>query len=284
MLLDGKAVSLHIKENIKDKVLQLNNIYNSVPKLVVVQVGNNSASNVYIKNKLKAASFVGIDAELVHFDENVTNEEMLDTIHRLNNDNNVDGIIVQLPLPSHLNETDIINEIDNSKDVDGFGLINKGKLFCGIDSLKSATPYGIMELLKYYNIELKGKHAVVVGRSNIVGKPMAIMLLNENATVSMCHSRTTNLKEMCLQADILVSAVGKAKFITKDMVKKGAVVVDVGMNRDENGKLCGDVDFINVEDVASYITPVPGGVGPLTIAMLLQNTLNAYIARRGIKC
>ena len=284
MLLDGKAVSLHIKENIKDKVLQLNNIYNSVPKLVVVQVGNNSASNVYIKNKLKAASFVGIDAELVHFDENVTNEEMLDTIHRLNNDNNVDGIIVQLPLPSHLNETDIINEIDNSKDVDGFGLINKGKLFCGIDSLKSATPYGIMELLKYYNIELKGKHAVVVGRSNIVGKPMAIMLLNENATVSMCHSRTTNLKEMCLQADILVSAVGKAKFITKDMVKKGAVVVDVGMNRDENGKLCGDVDFINVEDVASYITPVPGGVGPLTIAMLLQNTLNAYIARKGIKC
>ena len=284
MLLDGKAVSLHIKENIKDKVLQLNNIYNSIPKLVVVQVGNNSASNVYIKNKLKAASFVGIDAELVHFDENVTNEEMLDTIHRLNNDNNVDGIIVQLPLPSHLNETDIINEIDNSKDVDGFGLINKGKLFCGIDSLKSATPYGIMELLKYYNIEIKGKHAVVVGRSNIVGKPMAIMLLNENATVSMCHSRTTNLKEMCLQADILVSAVGKAKFITKDMVKKGAVVVDVGMNRDENGKLCGDVDFINVEDVASYITPVPGGVGPLTIAMLLQNTLNAYIARRGIKC
>ena len=284
MLLDGKAVSLHIKENIKDKVLQLNYIYNSVPKLVVVQVGNNSASNVYIKNKLKAASFVGIDAELVHFDENVTNEEMLNTIHRLNNDNNVDGIIVQLPLPSHLNETDIINEIDNSKDVDGFGLINKGKLFCGIDSLKSATPYGIMELLKYYNIELKGKHAVVVGRSNIVGKPMAIMLLNENATVSMCHSRTTNLKEMCLQADILVSAVGKAKFITKDMVKKGAVVVDVGMNRDENGKLCGDVDFINVEDVASYITPVPGGVGPLTIAMLLQNTLNAYIARRGIKC
>lgn len=284
MLLDGKAVSLHIKENIKDKVLQLNNIYNSVPKLVVVQVGNNSASNVYIKNKLKAASFVGIDAELVHFDENVTNEKMLDTIHRLNNDNNVDGIIVQLPLPSHLNETDIINEIDNSKDVDGFGLINKGKLFCGIDSLKSATPYGIMELLKYYNIELKGKHAVVVGRSNIVGKPMAIMLLNENATVSICHSRTTNLKEMCLQADILVSAVGKAKFITKDMVKKGAVVVDVGMNRDENGKLCGDVDFINVEDVASYITPVPGGVGPLTIAMLLQNTLNAYIARRGIKC
>ena len=284
MLLDGKAVSLHIKENIKDKVLQLNNIYNSVHKLVVVQVGNNSASNVYIKNKLKAASFVGIDAELVHFDENVTNEEMLDTIHRLNNDNQVDGIIVQLPLPSHLNEIDIINEIDNSKDVDGFGLINKGKLFCGIDSLKSATPYGIMELLKYYNIELKGKHAVVVGRSNIVGKPMAIMLLNENATVSMCHSRTTNLKEMCLQADILVSAVGKAKFITKDMVKKGAVVVDVGMNRDENGKLCGDVDFINVEDVASYITPVPGGVGPLTIAMLLQNTLNAYIARRGIKC
>ena len=284
MLLDGKAVSLHIKENIKEKVLQLNNIYNSVPKLVVVQVGNNPASNVYIKNKLKAASFVGIDAELVHFEENVTNDELIDTIHKLNNDINVDGIIVQLPLPKHLNENDIINEIDNSKDVDGFGLVNKGKLFCGLDSLKSATPFGIMELLHHYNISVSGKHAVVVGRSNIVGKPMAIMLLNENATVTVCHSRTTNLKEVCLQADILVCAVGKSKFITEDMVKPGAIVVDVGMNKNEEGKLCGDVDFTNVEKVASYITPVPGGVGPLTIAMLLQNTLNAYIARRGIKC
>ena len=163
-------------------------------------------------------------------------------------------------------------------------LINKGKLFCGLDSLKSATPFGIIELLKHYNIPMSGKHAVVVGRSNIVGKPMAIMLLNQNATVTICHSRTNNLSDICKQADILVCAVGKSKFITKDMVKEGAVVVDVGMNKDENGKLCGDVDFENVEKIASYITPVPGGVGPLTIAMLLQNTINAYISRRGIKC
>ena len=284
MLLDGKAVSLHIKEEIKNKVIELKNIYNSTPKLVIVQVGNNSASNVYIKNKLKAASFVGIDAELIHFEEDVTNQTLLNTIYDLNNDVNVDGIIVQLPLPKHLNESDIINAIDNSKDVDGFGLINKGKLFCGMDSLKSATPYGIIELLKYYNIEMTGKHAVVVGRSNIVGKPMAIMLLNENATVTMCHSRTKDLKEVCRTADILVVAIGKAKFVTSDMVKEGAVIVDVGMNRDENGKLCGDVDFENVAPLASYITPVPGGVGPLTISMLLKNTLNAYICRRGRKC
>ena len=284
MLLDGKAVSLHIKEEIKNKVIELKNIYNSTPKLVIVQVGNNSASNVYIKNKLKAASFVGIDAELIHFEDDVTNQTLLNTIYDLNNDVNVDGIIVQLPLPKHLNESDIINSIDNSKDVDGFGLINKGKLFCGMDSLKSATPYGIIELLKYYNIEMTGKHAVVVGRSNIVGKPMAIMLLNENATVTICHSRTKDLKEVCRSADILVVAIGKAKFVTSDMVKEGAVIVDVGMNRDENGKLCGDVDFENVEPLASYITPVPGGVGPLTISMLLKNTLNAYICRRGRKC
>ena len=284
MLLDGKATSLKIKEKIKEEVLNLKHIYNSVPHLVIVQVGNNQASNVYIKNKLKAAEFVGIKATHIQFDESIQNNELISKIKELNKNDDVDGIIVQLPIPKHINENDIINEIDNSKDVDGFGLVNKGKLFCGLDCLKSATPYGIMKLLEMHNIECTGKNAVVIGRSNIVGKPMAIMLLNKNATVTMCHSKTQNLKEICKNADILVVAIGKAKFVTKDMVKEGAVVIDVGMNRDENNKLCGDVDFENVKDTASYITPVPGGVGPLTISMLLLNTLTAYKTRKGIKC
>ena len=284
MLLDGKATSLKIKEKIKEEVSNLKHIYNSVPHLVIVQVGNNQASNVYIKNKLKAAEFVGIKATHIQFDETIQNNELISKIKELNKNEDVDGIIVQLPIAKHINENDIIKEIDNSKDVDGFGLVNKGKLFCGLDCLKSATPYGIMKLLEMYNIECTGKNAVVIGRSNIVGKPMAIMLLNKNATVTMCHSKTQNLKEICKNADILVVAVGKAKFVTKDMVKEGAVVIDVGMNRDENNKLCGDVDFENVKDSASYITPVPGGVGPLTISMLLLNTLTAYKTRKGIKC
>ena len=284
MLLDGKACSQTIKEQIKDEVLSLKHIYNSVPHLVIVQVGNNQASNVYIKNKLKAADFVGIKATHIHYEENIQSEDLITKIKELNASEEVDGIIVQLPLPKHLNENDIINEIDNSKDVDGFGLINKGKLFCGLDCLKSATPYGVMKLLEMYNIDLSGKNAVVIGRSNIVGKPMAMMLLSKNATVTMCHSKTQNLKEVCKNADILVVAIGKAKFVTKDMVKEGAVVIDVGMNRDEYNKLCGDVDFENVKDTASYITPVPGGVGPLTISMLLLNTLTAYKTRKGITC
>jgi methylenetetrahydrofolate dehydrogenase (NADP+)/methenyltetrahydrofolate cyclohydrolase len=284
MLLDGKATSQKIKEQIKDEVLNIKHIYNQVPHLVIVQIGDNQASNVYIKNKLKAAEFVGIKATHIHFNENIQNEELITKIRELNSDNDVDGIIVQLPIPKHLNENDIINEIDNTKDVDGFGLINKGKLFCGLESLKSATPYGVMKLLEMYNIDVAGKNAVVIGRSNIVGKPMAMMLLSKNATVTICHSKTQNLKNVCKSADILVVAIGKAKFVTKDMVKDGAVVIDVGMNRDENNKLCGDVDFDNVKDIASYITPVPGGVGPLTISMLLLNTLTAYKTRKGIKC
>lgn len=284
MLLDGKEASLKIKEQIKDEVKNLKHIYNSVPHLVIVQIGDNQASNVYIKNKLKAAEFVGIKTTHIHYEENVQKEKLIDKIHELNQSDDVDGIIVQLPLPRHLNENDIINEIDNDKDVDGFGLINKGKLFCGLDSLKSATPYGVMKLLEMYNIELSGKNAVVIGRSNIVGKPMAMMLLSKNATVTICHSKTQNLKEICKNADILVVAIGKAKFVTKDMVKDGAVVIDVGMNRDEFNKLCGDVDFDNVKDIAGYITPVPGGVGPLTISMLLLNTLTAYKKRRGAEC
>ena len=284
MLLDGKTSSLKIKEEIKAEVESLKHIYNSVPHLVIVQVGSFSASNIYIKNKIKAAEFVGIKTTHTHFEETITNEELVSYIEQVNNDDNVDGIIVQLPLPKHLNESEIINVISDKKDVDGFGIVNKGKLFCGMDCLKSATPYGVIRLLEMYDINLTGKHAVVIGRSNIVGKPMAMMLLNKNATVTICHSRTTNLKDICKTADVIVAAVGIPKFVTEDMVKDGAIIVDVGMNKDENNKLCGDVDFVNVEKKASYITPVPGGVGPLTISMLLQNTLQAYKVKRGIKC
>ena len=284
MLLDGKATSLSIKEQIKEEVNSLYSKYNKVPKLVIIQVGNNPASNTYIKNKLKAAKFCNIDAELIHFEEDVTLETIENKIKDLNNDDVVDGIIVQLPLPKHLNEDLVINLISEEKDVDGFGLLNKGKLFSGMSALYPATPYGIIRLLDIYNIPIEGKNAVVVGRSNIVGKPMALMLLAKNATVTICHSRTKDLKNICNKADILVSAIGKAKFITEDMVKEGAVVIDVGINHNEEGKLCGDVDFDNVVNKVSAITPVPGGVGPLTITMLLNNTLEAFKQRRGIKC
>ena len=275
MLLDGKATSLKIKEKIKEEVLNLKHIYNSVPHLVIVQVGNNQASNVYIKNKLKAAEFVGIKATHIQFDETIQNDELISKIKELNKNDDVDGIIVQLPLPKHIDEQLIINTISHEKDVDGFGVINKGRLFSGLPCLRSATPYGIIKLLEAYDIDCCGKEAVIVGRSNIVGKPMAMMLLEKNSTVTICHSRTKDLGSVTRRADILVVAIGKAKYITKDMVKENAVVIDVGMNRDEMG-LCGDVDFENVKEIASYITPVPGGVGPLTIAMLLNNTVEAF--------
>ena len=212
---------------------------------------------------------------LIKKEETVTNEELVSLVNELNNDNEVDGIIVQLPLPRHIDEQLIINTISSKKDVDGFGIENKGKLFSGLECFKSATPFGIIKLLEAYNIDITGMNAVVVGRSNIVGKPMSIMLLDKNATVTICHSRTKDLKNVTSQADLLVVAIGKTKFIKEDMVKDNAIVIDVGMNRDEFG-LCGDVDFENVSKKASYITPVPGGVGPLTIAMLLTNTLLAY--------
>jgi methylenetetrahydrofolate dehydrogenase (NADP+)/methenyltetrahydrofolate cyclohydrolase len=216
-----------------------------------------------------------MDYEHIKLSDEIKEDFLLELISNLNQDICIDGIIVQLPLPKHINEDKVINAIDSNKDVDGFGIHSKGQLFSGLQGFKSATPYGIIKLLEYYNIKIEGKNACVIGRSNIVGKPMAIMLLDKNATVTICHSRTVNLAEITKEADILVSAVGKAKFVTADMVKKGAVVVDVGMNRDENG-LCGDVDFQNVEPIASYISPVPGGVGPLTITMLLANTLESY--------
>lgn len=276
MLLDGKETSKQIKLELKEQIKALKETYNKAPTIAIVVVGNNPASEIYVRNKIKAASFVGMNHELVKLEETVSMEELLNEVDRLNNDNNVSGIIVQLPLPKHLDEQLVINHINNEKDADGFGLLNKGRLFSGLPCLKPATPYGVMYLLEHYNIDLEGKRAVVIGRSNIVGKPMALMLLEKNATVTIAHSRTKDLKELTKEADILVVAIGKAKFVTEDMVKEGAVIVDVGINRID-GVLYGDVDFENVEKKASFITPVPGGVGPLTIAMLLKNTVNAFI-------
>ncbi len=275
ILLDGKMVSTNLKNNLKDQVINLKNKYSVTPKLAIVLVGNNQASQVYVKNKIKACEYIGINCELIEVNSEISEHELLNIVDKLNNDNQVHGIIVQLPLPKHINEQVIINAISNQKDVDGFGIDNKGRLFSGLDSLHSATPEGIMALLDAYNIPIEGKHAVVVGRSNIVGKPIAMLLLSRNATVTITHSKTKELENITKQADILVVAIGKANFITENMVKEGAVVIDVGINRIDS-KLCGDVDFENVAPKTSYITPVPGGVGPLTIASLLKNTLLAY--------
>lgn len=275
VILDGKNTALKIKNNLKDEVAKLSNIYNRVPKLAIVLVGTVEASQIYVRNKIKACKYIGIECSLITKEETISTEELLSTINELNLDQLIDGIIVQLPLPKHIDEQQIINFIDNKKDVDGFGIENKGKLFSGIECFKSATPFGIIKLLEEYNIDCEGKHAVVVGRSNIVGKPMAMMLLEKNATVTLCHSKTRNLHEITKEADILVVAIGKSKFITKEMVKPNAVVIDAGINRDENG-ICGDVDYEQVKDIVSYITPVPGGVGPLTITMLLYNTIEAF--------
>lgn len=276
MLLDGKETAKQVKIELKEKIKVLKETYNKVPTIAIVLVGNNPASEIYVRNKIKAATFVGMNHQLINLDESITMEELLSEVERLNKDDAVSGIIVQLPLPKHLDEQIVINNISNEKDADGFGLLNKGKLFSGLPCLRPATPLGIIYLLDKYNINLEGKRAVVIGRSNIVGKPMALMLLEKNATVTIAHSRTKNLKELTKEADVLVVAIGKAKFVTEDMVKDGAVIVDVGINR-VDGVLYGDVDFENVEKKASYITPVPGGVGPLTIAMLLLNTVTAFI-------
>lgn len=275
MILDGKQISKKRKEKLKEQVLELIDIYHTVPTLAIVKLGHDAASEIYVRNKIKAASFCNIETKLFELSEETKLEELLSLIENLNNDISIHGILVQLPLPKHLDEQIVINSISDKKDVDGFGIINKGKLFSSIPSFTPATPTGIMNLLQEYNIEVEGKNAVVVGRSNIVGKPMAMLLLNKNATVTVCHSRTKNLKEVTSSADILVVAIGKANFITADMVKDNAVVIDVGINRIDNC-LYGDVDFENVSKKASFITPVPGGVGPLTIVTLLENTLEAY--------
>lgn len=274
-LLDGKTLSKTLKQELKIKTSELETKYQVKPTMAIVLVGDNSASEIYVRNKIKAAAFVGIEAKLIKLDKTISEQELLNLVDELNNNSSIHGIIVQLPLPSHINEQTIIDKISATKDIDGFGALNKGKLFSGLDAIPSATPAGIMHLLKAYNIEISGKEAVVVGRSNIVGKPIALLLLNENATVTIAHSKTKDLKEVTKKADILVVAVGKPKFITKDMVKDGAVVIDVGINRIDSN-IYGDVDFDEVSKKASYITPVPGGVGPLTIVSLLENTLTTY--------
>lgn len=273
-LMNGKEVSAAKRAELKERVTTLNNKGVQVG-LAVIIVGNNSASRVYVNNKKKGCEEIGVNSYEYALSEETTQEELLTLINELNNDSRVNGILCQLPLPSHIDEQVVINNINPEKDVDAFHPFNVGHIMIGDYTYLPCTPAGIMEILKYYNISVAGKKCVVIGRSNIVGKPMAMLLLKENGTVQICHSRTQNLDEETSKADILVAAVGKADFVTADMVKDGAVVVDVGMNRNTEGKLCGDVCFDEVEKKASFITPVPGGVGPMTITMLLENTVRS---------
>ena len=274
VIISGKEVSQNKREEIKNRVNALGKA-GKQPGLAVIIVGDNSASRVYVNNKKKACAEVGIKSFEFALPETTTESEIIELVKELNNNDEVNGILCQLPLPAHINETAVINTIAPEKDVDAFHPVNVGHIMIGDYTFLPCTPAGIIEMLKFYNISVKGKKCVVIGRSNIVGKPMAMLLLKESGTVEICHSKTADLKAETLSADILVAAVGKPKFVTADMVKDGAVVIDVGMDRDEDGKLCGDVDFIEVEKKASFITPVPGGVGPMTITMLLENTLRA---------
>lgn len=272
--IDGKQISKDIKEELKEEVASLA-AQGRKCCLAVIQVGNDPASSVYVGNKKKACAYIGIESLAYELPEETTEDELLEIIDKLNKDTNVHGILCQLPLPKQINEDHIIKAISPKKDVDGFHPQNVGALVIGEQGFASCTPAGIIQLLKRSNIKMDGKHCVVVGRSNIVGKPMSLLMLRENATVTICHSHTKNLEEICKEADILIVAIGKPQFIGKEYVKKGAVVIDVGIHRDENNKLCGDVKFDEVEPVASYITPVPGGVGPMTIAMLMHNCVEA---------
>ena len=273
-IIDGKAVSQFVKDEVKKEVSALGEKGVSVG-LAVIIVGNDPASRTYVNNKKKACEATGIISEEYALPEDTTMDELLALIKELNAKKSINGILCQLPLPKHLDEKAVIENIDPIKDVDAFHAVNTGHIMIGDYSFLPCTPAGIMEMLKYYNIEIEGKECVVIGRSNIVGKPMAMLLLQKNGTVTICHSRTKNLKEVTSRADILVAAVGVPYFVTADMVKDGAVVIDVGMDRNKEGKLCGDVDFADVEKKASYITPVPGGVGPMTIATLMKNTVTA---------
>ncbi|MGN1416768.1 MAG: bifunctional methylenetetrahydrofolate dehydrogenase/methenyltetrahydrofolate cyclohydrolase FolD [Oscillospiraceae bacterium] len=279
-LIDGKAVSARVKAQVRDEVALLKEKGVHVG-LAVVIVGNNQASRVYVNNKKKACAEVGIESFEYALPEETTQAELLELVDKLNKDDNVDGILVQLPLPKQIDENAVINEILPQKDVDAFHPANVGHIMIGDYSFLPCTPAGIMELIADTGIDVCGKKCVVVGRSNIVGKPMAMLLLHSNGTVTICHSRTENLKEICAEADILVAAVGKRDFITGDMVKEGAVVIDVGMNRNDEGKLCGDCKFDECAEKAGFITPVPGGVGPMTIAMLMKNTVTAAKIKAG---
>lgn len=275
ILIDGKALAAKMRGELKEQVAAFRAARGKDIGLAVVLVGEDPASQVYVRNKIKACEEVGIRSYSYRLPEDTSEAQLSSLIEELVASENVHGILVQLPLPKHLDERKILRLIPPAKDVDGFCAENIGNLAMNRETIVSCTPYGVMKMLEEYKIDPKGKRAVVLGRSNIVGKPMAMLLLNADATVTVCHSKTHDLKEVCAQADILVVAIGRAKFVGADMVKEGAVVIDVGMDRDENGKLCGDVDFEAVKDKASYITPVPGGVGPMTITMLLYNTVLA---------
>lgn len=272
--IDGKAIGQEIRNELKEEVASL--VAQGVqPGLAVILVGENPASETYVKNKEKSSKEAGMKSVLTKLPETVSEEDLLAEVEKLNQDDTIDGILVQLPLPKHIGENKVIRAISPEKDVDGFHPMNVGKMLIGQETFLPCTPYGIMQLLERSNVDIAGKHAVIIGRSNIVGKPMGQLLLQKDATVTYCHSRTEDLKKFTQQADILIVAIGIAKFITGDYIKEGAVVIDVGMNRDENGKLCGDVDYESAEKQASAITPVPGGVGPMTITMLLKNTVES---------
>lgn len=273
-IIDGKELAKHIRDKLKEEVKELKNaeIY---PKLAVIMVGDDPASKVYVRNKSRACEDVGIEYEEYLLPAKTTREELLELIEKLNNDEKVHGILVQSPLPEGLDANEAFRTILPKKDVDGFHPINVGKLSLNQDCFVSCTPYGIIKMLEAYNVPIEGANAVIIGRSNIVGKPLAQCLLNKNATVTICHSKTKNLKEITKKADILIAAIGKPKFVTEDMVKENATVIDVGINRNEEGKLVGDTDFENIKEKVSFITPVPGGVGPMTIAMLMYNVVKA---------
>ena len=278
-IIDGKALSAAVKEEVKAQVLELEAKYGRKPCLCVIIVGENPASQVYVRNKVKAAAYTGMGSELIELPADISEEALLAKIRELNGNPAVDGILVQLPLPKHIDEEKVIDTIAREKDVDGFHPGNVAGLWLGKDCIVPCTPAGIMRMIDSIGLDLKGKRAVVVGRSNIVGKPVAKLLLDRHATVTIAHSRTVDLGSVTREADLLVLAVGKAGLVTGDMVKPGAVVIDVGMNRNAEGKLCGDADYASCEKVASWITPVPGGVGPMTIAMLMKNTIACYRSR-----
>lgn len=271
MIMDGRNIKKQVLEEVKREVFELND----KPGLTVIQVGDDSASNVYIKNKQKMCEDIGYNFNHLKFNNDVTEEKLITEIKKLNADDKVCGILLQLPIPKELNEKKIVNCINPNKDVDGLTYLNSGKLVANEECLLPCTPLGILKMINYYDIPLKGKHVVIVGRSNLVGKPLANLLINKDATVTVCHSKTDNLKDITITADILVVAIGISKYITKDMVKEGAVVIDVGINKNEN-EICGDVNYDEVKEKVSYITPVPGGVGQLTIASLAENVLKAY--------
>ena len=281
-IIDGKKVSAEVKEQVRQETLRLKEKHGVTPGLAVVIVGDDPASRVYVNNKKKACELVGFKSEEYALPASTSQEELLDLVRTLNDKQDINGILVQLPLPKHLDDKAVIEAINPVKDVDAFHAVNVGKIMLGEYDFLPCTPAGVMEMLHSYDIPVEGKECVVIGRSNIVGKPMGMLLLHENGTVTICHSRTKNLAAVCARADILVAAVGIPKFVKADMVKEGAVVIDVGMDRDENGKLCGDVDFENVKDKCSFITPVPGGVGPMTISTLMKNTLKACKLQNGI--